>query len=652
MTTTAPAELDEQLLPVAIAPMPQSQALRYRQAVLYGLRRLRRAPFTIGFLLALWTVGVATGSVGHGIGGSLLDHVGAGWNTLATGHWWTPLSSILWCQNLSAYIWTTTVFITLVAPIEISLGPIRTAALLIGCQIGGVLLGTGIIRSAAQFDGSWPSAYRAALTVGPSIGAAGVILAGSARLSARWRRRLRLTVGLALVMFTVYIGGALDVLRLCGGVVGLVVGATVLRKRPRRATYAPSLPEARVLVALFIAILAVGPLLAYFSDGAAGPLSTFRPFPTVFVTVAPVLLLLVLAWCLAHSESRQSGQDAQAAAKARGILIRGGGSTLSHMTTWPGNRYWISADEQSAVAFRVISGIALTSGDPVGSPAARWTAVGEFSAYCDRNGWSPCFYNVTAEGRQAADELGWHSLQVAEDTVLLLPELSLSGKARQDVQTSLDKVGKAGITAQWWTLNEAPISVVEQVKTICEEWVADRGLPESGFALGGPAELGDPTVRCLIAVDEHQSVHAVTSWLPVYRDGAPVGWTLDFMRRRAGGHREVMEFLIAAAVLGFRAEGAEFLSLSGAPLARIDPGESPAVLQLQRSACVLGEALEPVYGFRSLLGFKENFRPCYQSLYLAYPDPAALSGIGDAISKAYGATGRVIARDYRSDARR
>lgn len=650
MTTTAPVELDEQLLPVATKPTPQGQVLRYRHAVLYGLRRLRQAPFTVGFLVVLWAVGAATGSVGHGIGGGLLDHVGADWNTLAAGHWWTPLSSILWCQSLSAYLWTTIMFIALVAPIEINLGSIRTGALLIGCQIGGVLLGTGIIRLGAQLDGSWLSAYRAALTVGPSIGAAGAILAGSARLSARWRRRLRLTVGLALVMFAVYIGEALDVLRLCGGVVGLVVGATVLRRLPRRATYAPSRAEARVLVALFIAVLAVGPLLAYFSDGAAGPLSAFRPFPMVLVTVAPVLLLLVLAWCLAHSEGRQSGEDTQAAAKARGILIRGGGSTLSQMTTWPGNRYWISADEQSAVAFRVISGIALTSGDPVGSPAARWTAVGEFSAYCDRNGWSPCFYNVTAEGRQAADELGWHSLQVAEDTVLLLPELALSGQARQDVRASLDKARKAGITAQWWTFDEAPISVVEQVKTMCEEWVADRGLPELGFALGGPAELSDPAVRCLIALDEHQSVHAVTSWLPVYRDGAPVGWTLDFMRRRAGGYREVMEFLIAAAVLGFRAEGAEFLSLSGAPLARIDPGEPPTALQ--QMASVLGEALEPVYGFRSLLGFKENFRPCYQSLYLAYPDPAALSGIGDAISKAYGATGRVIARDCRSDARR
>ena len=69
-----------------------------------------------------------------------------------------------------------------------------------------------------------------------------------------------------------------------------------------------------------------------------------------------------------------------------------------------------------------------------------------------------------------------------------------------------------------------------------------------------------------------------------HADGRPAGWTLDFMRRNTGPgtFRGVMEFLIATAALTFRQEGARFVSLSGAPLARLDRGDQPCTLQRLR----------------------------------------------------------------------
>jgi lysylphosphatidylglycerol synthetase-like protein (DUF2156 family) len=94
-----------------------------------------------------------------------------------------------------------------------------------------------------------------------------------------------------------------------------------------------------------------------------------------------------------------------------------------------------------------------------------------------------------------------------------------------------------------------------------------------------------------------------------------------------------MEYLIATAALQFREEQAQFLSLSGAPLARIDRGDDPDAVQ--RLLDMLGRVLEPVYGFQSLLDFKAKFQPTYQPLWMAYPDPAALPGIANAITKSY-----------------
>ncbi len=84
-----------------------------------------------------------------------------------------------------------------------------------------------------------------------------------------------------------------------------------------------------------------------------------------------------------------------------------------------------------------------------------------------------------------------------------------------------------------------------------------------GFTLGGVDELIDSAVRLLYAVDGNGKVLGVTSWLPTYRDGTIIGWTLDFMRHRTDSVNGIMEFLIARMAERLRDEGnVEFMSLS------------------------------------------------------------------------------------------
>lgn len=335
-------------------------------------------------------------------------------------------------------------------------------------------------------------------------------------------------------------------------------------------------------------------------------------------------------------------------ARIRRLLVRTGGSSLAHLATWPGQSYWFIPDDDgprgegpgdepppdgAAVAYRVISGVAVSTGEPVGDPRYRERAVRGFVEHCQRQGWTPCLYSVGSAVADIATAMGWGVVQVAEETVLRLAGLKFTGKKWQDVRTALNRAGKAGITAEWVAYRDVPLAVTDQIRAISEEWVADRGLPEMEFTLGGLDELADDDVRLLIAIDGDRKVHGVTSWLPVRRGGQIVGWTLDFMRRRSDGFHGVMEFLIAAAAVHARDQGAEFLSLSGAPLARLDRGQP--VAGLQRLLDTVGHSLEPLYGFRSLLAFKAKFQPEYRPLYLAYPDPAALAAIGNAIGRAY-----------------
>jgi phosphatidylglycerol lysyltransferase len=350
-----------------------------------------------------------------------------------------------------------------------------------------------------------------------------------------------------------------------------------------------------------------------------------------------VVVWLTVAIGLARAFTRPRFDPAgSAAGAARALLVDRGGANLAWLATWPDNRYWFGdgAADGTAVAYRLINSVAVTTADPIGRERDRPAAVSGFAAFCRERGWTPALYSVTEETRAACAELGWSWLQVAEETVLDLPRLEFSGRRWQDVRTALNRAEKDGITAEWVSYSAAPPVLVDQIRAISEEWVADKGLPEMGFTLGGLDELADDAVRVLVAVDADRTVHGATSWMPVHRDGKVVGWTLDFMRRRGqGGFRAAVEFLIASAARDLRDEGYEFVSLSGAPLAQLDRGQTPR--GAQRLLEVVGRALEPVYGFRSLLAFKAKFQPEYRPLYLAYPDPVALPAIGLAIARAY-----------------
>lgn len=787
-------------------------------------RLFRHAPLTCTFLIVFWTAGALTGAIA-GASDELLA-----WTGFGTGSpLWTVFTSALWSMDLLGYV-ATTVLLLVAGPFaERSFGGLRTAAIFLSSHVLGSFLGLGLVLIGRDVHWGWPESLVGEVAAGPSIGGVGLVLALTFRMPPLWRRRVRLMMILSVLVLTLYSGWLEDLLRLSGGVAGLLIGAavaksTVLRNGPAHQARSPQ--ETRVLVALLLAASALGPVVSMMSPYPNGPLWWFADvvavaqpsqedvdamcasdavefcrtmvvqlsygrFPALVMSLLPALLLLVLAeglrrgrrfawrsalvfnmafaafigsyviyvaqfpdagalelavsfgvpmlvplaitvvllltrkhftvrlprhavrkfwrftagsvallsalyvfggYLLRDQFTPEPGFTAlladlptrflppgyldlvplqfsaegfigtllfeytgvvfwlivlagllmaswrtwpssceKEAAHARDLMRRYGGSSLSYMTTWRGNQYWFTPDGETAVAYRVVATIALTVGDPIGP--ARVDAVRGFAEFCARNGWTPCLYSVGAETRDAVESLGWSAVQVAEDTVIELDKLSFTGKKWQDVRTALNKAAKAGITAEWCTYADAPYAITDQIRSISAEWVADKGLPEMGFTLGGLEELAGDGVRCLLAVDGDRTVHGITSWLPVYADGEVVGWTLDFMRRRTHGFRGSMEFLIASAAQQLQAEGARFLSLSGAPLARLDRGERPRALQ--RVLDFTGQVLEPVYGFRSLFAFKAKFQPTYQPMFMVYPDSAALPRIANAVSRAY-----------------
>ncbi|WP_066042725.1 bifunctional lysylphosphatidylglycerol flippase/synthetase MprF [Herbiconiux solani] len=345
-----------------------------------------------------------------------------------------------------------------------------------------------------------------------------------------------------------------------------------------------------------------------------------------------VIVAAVIGMRLPHPVGATgSGGGPTDATRVRELLSAGSGGTLSWMTTWSGNRYWFSTGGQ-AVAYRVVNGVALTTGDPLGPVDTHPETAREFIVFCTDHGWTPAFYSVTEALRETLDQDGWQHLQVAEETIVRPAGWSLDGKKMQDIRTSINRAAKEGVRAEWTTHAQLGPAYAAQIRDISELWVAEKDLPEMGFTLGGVDELMAPEVRLMVAIDGDDRVQGVTSWLPTYEDGVVVGWTLDFMRRGPVSMNGLMEFLIAQTILRAREDGVRFVSLSGAPLAVAGDGAGEPASGILP---FLSRTLEPVYGFRSLLRFKMKFRPEFEQLYLCYQDPLTLPAIGIALARAY-----------------
>ena len=341
------------------------------------------------------------------------------------------------------------------------------------------------------------------------------------------------------------------------------------------------------------------------------------------VHLVAVAVALPLGPLFVRRSPRVTGAD-----RAMDLLETHGGGTLSWMTTWPGAEYLYGED--GYVAYRRHAGVAIAIGDPVGSADWQRQAPAAFAAHCEREGLVPAWFSV---GAATADAVGTHRVQVAEDTLVDLPGLEFRGKKWQDIRTARNRATKDGITFRMVALADESPSIIRQVREVSAGWLRGKRTPELGFTLGGVTEAMDPRVRVGIAVDADGTVHGVTSWLPILdENGKPRGWTLDMMRRKAGGFRPVIEFLIAEACTTFQSEGARLVSLSGAPLVRSGDHE---VTVVQRMLDGMGKLMEPLYGFGSLHAFKAKFQPRREPLYLAYRGTGDLPRIGAAVLRAY-----------------
>ncbi|MDW4574408.1 DUF2156 domain-containing protein [Microbacterium sp. M3] len=662
--------------------------------VLAGVRRI---PATLTMVALILVAGVVWQGLWQPFEDSpLFDVVAYGLPALQEGRWWTPLTGTFFVNQPWVYLFTIGSFIGM-AYLEFRKGSRVALAYYWVGQLFAIFATALLLWGLSYLPWAWAQAQAAALDVGASGGTMACIAAAVGLFRPPWRvRAWLLLIGfvfiamlfwgavadlehLMAVLLVLFVDRSLRIQRttvreqrliafvavialgviegitivvptdgpfgptepVSGGFIDVAIDVIVVLivanglRRGRRWTWVVAIVLAVVNVLFGLLILAAIIIASEARIEATIDGETELALASGFLWL---LVLIYLVWVRrafrARRTSRIGRQPAPGVGDVKQALHAHGGGTLSWMTTWDGNSYARTAD--GIVAYQRRAGVALALADPVGPAAAREASVREFIRDAEQAGLVPCFFSAD-EATRAAVPASWRSLVVADDTIVDLPGLEFTGKRWNSVRSSLNRAGREDMQFRMTRLKEESWGVQQQLRAISEMWVGDKGLPEMGFTLGTLVEAEDPEVRLALALAPNGDVDGFLSWLPVYGEGAGGervihGWTLDLMRRRDGGFAPVMEFLIGSSAKLFSEEGAQIMSLSGAPLAHDYPPDAGMIAALSDK---LADALEPVYGFRSLHRFKEKFHPRYETLYLLYRDESDLTRIGGALTRAF-----------------
>ncbi|MFJ4222824.1 bifunctional lysylphosphatidylglycerol flippase/synthetase MprF [Microbacterium sp. NPDC089695] len=653
----------------------------------------RRIPATLTMVLLILVVGVVWQGLWRPFEDSaLFGDVAYGLPNLLDGKWWTPVTGTFFVNQPWVYVFTVAGFWGM-AYLEHRRGSRVALAYYAVGQLFAILATALLLSALSTFPWAWADTQAQALDVGASGGTMACIAAAVGLFRPPWRVRGWLILLGFVFIAMLFWGKVADLEHLLAVLLILVVDRSL---RVARTTVREQRLIAVVAILVLGAVEVITTLVATDGPfGPTEPVSggfidlaidlvvilvlvnglrRGRRFAWVLaillglfnVLIAALVLTLITVFSQAQVDFRWDGETELALANGflwivmlvylvgvrrafrarrrsllgiqpapsvddvRAALRAHGGGTLSWMTTWDGNSY--ARTGGGIVAYQRRNGVALALADPIGPAPDRPAAVAEFIRAAEHAGLAPCFFSADGATRDAVPS-GWRSLVVADDTIVDLPGLEFTGKRWNSVRTSLNKAGREDMTFRMTHLKAESWGVQQQLRAISEAWVGDKDLPEMRFTLGTLEEAEDPEVRLALALAPNGDVDGFLSWLPVYGgDGVVRGWTLDLMRRRDGGFGPVMEFLIGSSARLFSDEGAEIMSLSGAPLAHDYPPDAGMIAALSDR---LADALEPVYGFGSLHRFKQKFHPRYETMYLLFRDESDLAAIGPALTRAF-----------------
>ncbi|MFC8114407.1 phosphatidylglycerol lysyltransferase domain-containing protein [Streptomyces sp. NPDC057305] len=415
------------------------------------------------------------------------------------------------------------------------------------------------------------------------------------------------------------------------GAGSLALGLLIVSAHPHRMIGAPSLAD-RITHVLYGLFGVEGPI------DYAGNTSWTVAFSLGALGLLTAVTTIYLAFRPEHPAARLTEEDES---RLRALLARHGGrDSLGHFALRRDKAVVFSPSGKAAVTYRVVSGVMLASGDPIGDVEAWPGAIERFMDEARAHSWTPAVMGCSETGGEVwTRETGLDALELGDEAVVDVPDFSLAGRAMRNVRQMVKRIERAGYETRVRRVADLPDAELDRVRRAADAWrgtVTERGFSMALGRVGDPAD-GD----CLIATahkqdaepGEYGDLKAVLHFVPWGSDGV----SLDLMRRDRAADPGMNELLIVAALQAAPKLGIARVSLNfamfRAALARGEKIGAGPVLRAWRGLLVF---LSRWFQIESLYKFNAKFRPRWEPRFVVYRSSSDLPRIGFAAMQAEG----------------
>lgn len=382
-------------------------------------------------------------------------------------------------------------------------------------------------------------------------------------------------------------------------------------------------------------------LVSVADNDARFPGITTPGWANVVINIMSTLLLIAVVYAAFRSRRAVDPISPQDEEALRVLLDKHGErDSLGYFALRREKSVIWSPTGKAAVTYRVVGGVSLASGDPIGDPEAWPGAIGPWLTEAREHGWTPAAMGVSEEGGTIYARHGLDALELGDEAIVETAEFTLEGRAMRTVRQAYNRVGRAGYDVTVRRHEDIPEAEMAELVRRADDWrdgATERGFSMALGRLGDPADGQCVMLECRDAPPADGSgpgeLRAVLSFVP----WGPNGLSLDLMRRDRNAENGLMEFMVIELLQRAEKIGITQVSLNFAMFRSVFErgsrlGAGP-VLRLWRS---LLSFFSRWWQIESLYRANAKYRPIWEPRFLLFEKSSDLLRIGIAAGRAEG----------------
>lgn len=369
----------------------------------------------------------------------------------------------------------------------------------------------------------------------------------------------------------------------------------------------------------------IGPGLAGLHVGGsphlAGSFGDWFPLSLLLLGVA-LTLWVAAAWLAPWRHRVLQQQHERELASA--LVHSWGVDTLAPFVLRADKSYFFSEGESAFLAYRVVGGVAIVSGDPIGPPVEFDSLLTAFVAHAHERDWRVAILGASERWLPLYARHDLHSLYHGDEAVVDVEAFSLDGRAIRKVRQSVHRLERAGYVARVLRPSEFDDGLRDELEGVSRAWRGSE--PERGFvmALDRLFRLGDREALFVVGFGPDGSV---TGFLHFAVSAVGRALSLSSMPRLRDSPNGFNEWLICETIAWARGHGYERVSLNFAPFAALlaPEAELTSMQGVQRRALM---TLKGHFQLDNLLLFNRKFAPRWERRFVVYERRRDLPRVG------------------------